>query len=135
MSYKITIGDTMAEPDLKDCYVINLSYMHGDADLYTDGELGPFNANKDMDKLQEALTICSKIKDMEPNEAECVDGFDEWFNCEDYDDDEDSENSFGTDMDRDVTCDCQYHCYLDDFNLVYYDKEGTVHICYIEEEK
>jgi hypothetical protein len=131
MGFKITIGDTMAEPDLKDCYVINLSYMHGDADMYTDGELGPFDANKDMDKLQEALTVCNNIKDVDPCDAEYTDGFDEWFNS---DSDED-ENPFATEMDRDVTCDNQCYCMLDDFNLVYYDKNGKVHMCYIEEEK
>jgi hypothetical protein len=130
MGFQITIGEKMDRTILKDCYVINLSYMHGDGDHYTKDQMGPFNANseEEMEQLKEALIICNKIH-RNFKSIEDVEGFNKWFNAEEWEEDY---NPFGANLDKDITCDEEFYCVLDNFKLVYYDANENPYKCNVQ---
>lgn len=136
MNVKITKGKKLFVPDMKNCYDIELTYMHGDADSYTYDSIGAFSENEEeeMELLKEALIVCKNIKEADRDDFENIEGFKKWFNYDDYEDENGDQNDYAGSMDRDATCDCWYYCSLSEFKLMYYDENGIKYECNVEFE-
>jgi ferredoxin len=134
---KITKGKQISIPNMKNCYDIELKYMHGDADSYTYDSIGAFNENnkEEMELLKEALIACNEISYSDREDFDDMEEFKKWFNHDNYEDENGNRNDYACSMDRDATCGGWEYCSLSEFNLIYYDKNGIKYECKVEFEE
>jgi hypothetical protein len=140
MKVEISINDKVRLPEYKDCYMIEVKYMYGDADGYADDKIGTFDASnkEEMEELKDALITCRNMKNAYPHgrggcddyDEDVAPGFDKWFNPEEYEDNTGKENPFAISMECDPFSDG--HASFDDYTLYYYDEVGTKHSCSVK---
>jgi hypothetical protein len=140
MKVDIKINGKIKLPEYKNCYMIEIQYMYGDADEYAYDKIGSFDASnkEEIEELKDALITCKNMLEAYPHgRGGCDDynddvapGFNKWFNPEDYEEETGKEKLFAIEMEYDRMCDG--HASFNDYNLVYYDEIGTKHNCSVK---
>lgn len=113
-----------------DCYMLEIEFMHGDADRFEKENIGPFKNNPlDIEELKDAIIVCERMRRLfEDGKGGCdfynedlVPGYDKWFDEEKYEDTGNIENHLAIS----VPYDDDYQASLEDYEVFYYDKNGN----------
>ncbi|AMB18726.1 hypothetical protein BH780_gp143 [Bacillus phage Eldridge] len=108
---KFSIKGQKMDKRYKDCFVVELKAMFGDADGYGSMEAGGFKKDRDEEELSEFLRLLERMEHLPGDEASELEGFEKWFEQDKFD----------------WLSDPTRHGYasLDGYEIFYYDENGV----------